>query len=715
MDRTTHMKLIAEELSLSPAPVRRTAELLDAQATVPFIARYRKEATGGMDEVQIRSVARRLEQLQALEQRRRTVLRTIEEQGALTDALRSRIEGCSDIRELEDIYLPYRPRRRTRAQKARERGLEPLAELLYSQSEGEPQAAAHRYLCEEVPDAESALQGARDILAERFHEDPAQRAAMRRLFSREAVLSAELVKGKEEAGRAYRDYFHWQEPARRVASHRFMALRRGEREGVLRLTLRPERDRALELLERRYVRGRGACSEEVRRAAVEAWSRLIAPSLESELLGEIGERAEKESIAVFARNVRQLLLAPPLGRARVMALDPGYRTGCKVVCLDEQGTLLENATVYPHPPVEKREETERVLKELAERHGIEAVAVGNGTAGRETEQLLREIDFSQPAAVYMVSEEGASVYSAGEIARRELPEQDVTVRGAVSIGRRLLDPLAELVKIDPKSIGVGQYQHDVNQTRLRRALEEEVESCVNLVGVELNTAGEPLLRYVAGLGPRTAKAIVDRRSEHGPYRNRRELLEVPGLGPRAYEQCAGFLRIRGAENLLDNSAVHPEAYSLVERMAEDLGCSVADLISDADLRSRLDPRHYTDGEFGLPTVRDILEELAKPGRDPRPRRQEFSFAQGVESIADLRPGMVLPGLITNITRFGAFVDIGVKQDGLVHISEMAEGFVRDPAEVVALRQAVQVRVIEIDRQRERIALSLREVTEETRG
>ena len=706
----THLRIIAKELNVPLEAVRRTAELLAEQASVPFIARYRKEVTGAMDEVQIRSLAERLNRLTELEKRRTTVLRTIDEQGMLTDELRRRIAETFDPRELEDLYLPYRPKRRTRAQKAREAGLEPLAELLLSGS-CKPSAAAGRYVGKDVTDTKAALQGARDILAERFHEDPQQRTEMRRLFSREAQVAAEVIKGREEVGAAYRDYFHWREPWKRIAAHRFMALRRASREGVLRLSLRPERDRALVLLSRRYVEGDDPCSRQVRRATEEAWSRLIGPSLESEFLAELEKRAEEDSIAVFADNVRQLLLAPPLGRARVMAIDPGYRTGCKVVCLDEQGDLLETTTIYPHPPWGQWDVAVRTLRELGERHSIEAAAVGDGTAGRETERLLREIDFSAPVAVFSVSEDGASVYSASEIGRREFPEYDVTVRGAVSIGRRLLDPLAELVKLDPKSIGVGQYQHDVDQKSLRRALEAQVESCVNMVGVDVNTAGVPLLRYVAGLGPKTAAALVAQRGEQGAYRSRNELLSVPGLGSKAFEQCAGFLRIPGASYPLDDSAVHPEAYPLAERMAADLECSVADLIRDPQLHGRVQPERYVDETFGLPTVTDIIAELAKPGRDPRPRRQEFSFAEGVEGLDDLAEGMVLPGIVTNITRFGAFVDVGLKQDGLVHISEMAERYVKDPTEVVSLRQPVRVSVLAVDQKRGRIALSLKRAAE----
>jgi uncharacterized protein len=710
--RESHLKRIAEALELPPGGIRRTAELLEEQATIPFIARYRKEATGGLDEVQIRSIAERLERLEELEKRRATVLRTIEEQGALTEELRRRIEAIFDPKELEDIYLPYKPKRRTRAEKAREAGLEPLAEVLFAQGNDDPVKTAEGYVGESVPDENAALQGARDILAERFHEDPELRTEMRRLFSREAEVSAEVVQGMEEEGADYRDYFHWSEPIKRIPAHRFMALRRGEREGVLRLSLRPERERALELLRRRYVRNGGASAQQVRRAVEEAWSRLIGPSLETEFLSDTGKAAEEESIAVFASNVRQLLLAPPLGSARVIAVDPGYRTGCKVVCLDEQGALLETATVFPHPPHNRRADAERILRELAARHRPSAAAVGDGTAGRETERLFREIEFDPPVAVFPVSEDGASVYSASEIGRKEFPEQDVTVRGAVSIGRRLIDPLAELVKIEPASIGVGQYQHDVDQKRLRKALEEQVESCVNLVGVDVNTAGAPLLRYVAGLGPKTAEALVACRSERGPFRSRSELLRVPGLGPKAYEQCAGFLRIPGADNPLDDSAVHPEAYHLVERMAEELGCRVTDLIENGELLSSMNPERYTDEEFGRATVEDILSELAKPGRDPRPRRQEFSFAEDITSIEDLEEGMVLPGLVTNITRFGAFVDVGVKQDGLVHISEMAERYVCDPSEVVALREQVRVMVIAVDRERGRISLSLKQAGRE---
>jgi len=713
-----HFEIIADELKLRQGQVSRTATLLIDGATVPFISRYRKEVTGGLDELAVLGIKEGLERLEALEKRRSTVLETIEAQGALTDELRRRIEGVYDLRELEDLYLPYKPKRKTRASRARELGLEPLAELILAQQpiQGGLTAAATAYVNDGVPGPEEALQGARDIIAERISEDADVRAELRKLFDRGAVITSKVVAKRKSEAATYRDYFDWSEPLKRCRSHRILAILRGAREGFLRVRVGIEAEQALELLRRRYLRGDGLSEKaglnesaaQVAEALEDGYVRLLAPSLENEFLTAAKARADEESIAVFATNIRQLLLSPPLGPKRVLALDPGYRTGCKLVCLDEQGGLLYHDVIFPHEPQNRREEAVKALRRLVEEHGVEAIAVGNGTAGRETEQLVREIDFGRAVSVFMVNEDGASIYSASEEARREFPDQDVTVRGAVSIGRRLMDPLSELVKIDPKSIGVGQYQHDVDQKKLRSSLDTVVESCVNSVGVHLNTAGTALLRYVAGLGPQLAERIVRYREEHGPLCSRQELLQVPGLGPKAFEQCAGFLRIPGARNPLDGSAVHPESYGVVERMAADAGCSVAELMASEKLRSGIEPEKYADEKTGLPTLRDILDELARPGRDPRPAREEFRFADQVNGIDDLEAGMVLPGIVTNITRFGAFVNIGVKQDGLVHISEMADRFIKDPGDVVHLQQKVMVRVLDIDPDRGRISLSMKE-------
>jgi protein Tex len=712
--RPAHIELVAGELNIRPAQVQRTAGLLSEQATVPFISRYRKEATGGLDEVAINNIKERLERLETLEKRRATILDTIAEQGHLTDELAARIRATFDPRELEDIYLPYKPKRRTRGTIARENGLEALAEKLIAQTDADPHTLAREFIGEKVNSADMALEGARDIIAERVNEDADGRAELRLLFAKEAVVSAKQATGKAAREKAaadpqqaakYRDYHQWSEPLKRCPAHRFLALQRGAREGFLSLSVAPDEERAIRILHRRWVARNNPCGRQVAAAAEDAYRRLLAPSLENEFLAQTKAAADRESIAVFAENLRQLLLAPPLGPRRVLAVDPGFRTGCKLVCLDEQGALLTHGVMYPHPPQNKTAAATEQLQQLIREYRIEAVAIGNGTAGRETEALVRSLDFAP--AVFMVNEDGASVYSASPLARREFPDHDVTVRGAVSIGRRLMDPLSELVKIDPKSIGVGQYQHDVDQKLLKAGLDTVVESCVNMVGVNLNTAGAPLLQYVSGLGPKLAAAVVEHRAAQGPFAARSALKKVPGLGPKAFQQSAGFLRIPGARNPLDTSAVHPESYGIVQQMAADQGCSMAALMDDPERRQAISLEDYRSEEVGLPTLKDIMAELEKPGRDPRATIEEFSFDANVHTIGDLQPGMVLPGIVTNITRFGAFVDVGVKQDGLVHISEMADRFVRDPGEVVKLQQPVQVRVIEVDTERKRIALSLK--------
>ncbi len=715
----SHIHLIADELKLRTTHVQNTSRLLAEQATVPFISRYRKEATGGLDEVAVSTIKERLERLETLEKRRTTILETIDQQGKLTDELAARIRATFDPRELEDIYLPYKPKRRTRGTIAREQGLEPLAEKLLKQGNEDPHELAREYLSEKISVTADALAGARDIIAEQVNEDPVSRAELRAQYAKSSIISSKQSKSKAAKDKAaaapeqaakYRDYHEWSGPLKRCPAHRFLALQRGAREGFLTLSVAIEEERALHLLKKRYVKHNNPCGQQVAEAVEDAYRRLLAPSLENEFLAGAKEAADRESISVFAENLRQLLLAPPLGPTRVLAVDPGFRTGCKLVCLDEQGALLTHGVMYPHPPQNKTTDSAIQLKQLIKEYRIQAVAIGNGTAGRETEQLLRGLNFgadSDVPAVFMVNEDGASVYSASALARKEFPKHDVTVRGAVSIGRRLMDPLSELVKIDPKSIGVGQYQHDVDQKQLKAGLDSVVESCVNMVGVNVNTAGAPLLQYVSGLGPKLAAAIVEYRAEHGPFGSRSALKKVPGMGPKAFQQSAGFLRIPDAKNPLDASAVHPESYPVVKKMATDQGCSVSDLMRDAERRQTVQLEDYVQGEVGLPTLKDIMSELEKPGRDPREALEEFSFAEDVHTIDDLQPGQVLPGIVTNITRFGAFVDIGVKQDGLVHISQMADRFVRDPNEVVKLQQHVQVRVIEVDTERRRIALSLK--------
>lgn len=703
-------QMIAAELKLPAHRIANTLKLLQGGATIPFISRYRKEATGGLDEVQIGDIQTRYEKLCELSKRKETVLSAIEEQGKLTPELKSRISACWNATELEDIYLPFKPKRKTRAEAARAKGLEPLALLLMMQKENNLAAKVRNFVKGEVKDEEDALKGARDILAEQISEDERSRNLMRNQFQRQALIQSKVVKGKEteEASAKYRDYFDFCEPLKKCSSHRLLALRRGESEGVLKVTIFPEdEDMCNERLQRLFVRANNECAHQVEEALTDAYKRLLKPAIETEFAALSKEKADEEAIRVFAENLRQLLLAPPLGQKRVMGIDPGFRTGCKVVCLDAQGTLLHNEAIYPHPPKSEYAQAARKIVKLVEQYKIEAIAIGNGTASRETEQFVTSQRYDREVQVFVVSEDGASIYSASKTAREEFPDYDVTVRGAVSIGRRLMDPLAELVKIDAKSIGVGQYQHDVDQTKLKASLDQTVESCVNLVGVNVNTASKHLLTYVSGLGPTLAQNIVDYRTENGPFESRRQLLKVPRMGAKAYEQCAGFLRIPQAKNPLDNSAVHPESYPIVEQMAKDLNCTVADLIKDKELRSKIDLKKYVTDTVGLPTLTDILQELDKPGRDPRQKIQVFEFDKNVRTLDDLQEGMELPGIVTNITNFGCFVDIGIKENGLVHVSQLADRFVSNPADVVRIHQHVRVKVMSIDHERKRIQLTMK--------
>ena len=703
-------QMIAAELKLPAHRIANTLKLLQGGATIPFISRYRKEATGGLNEVQIGDIQTRYEKLCELSKRKETVLSTIEEQGKLTPELKSRISACWNATELEDIYLPFKPKRKTRAEAARAKGLEPLALLLMMQKENNLAAKVRNFVKGEVKDEEDALKGARDILAEQISEDERSRNLMRNQFQRQALIQSKVVKGKEaeEASAKYRDYFDFCEPLKKCSSHRLLALRRGESEGVLKVSIFPEdEDMCNERLQRLFVRANNECAHQVEEALTDAYKRLLKPAIETEFAALSKEKADEEAIRVFAENLRQLLLAPPLGQKRVMGIDPGFRTGCKVVCLDAQGTLLHNEAIYPHPPKSEYAQAARKIVKLVEQYKIEAIAIGNGTASRETEQFVTSQRYDREVQVFVVSEDGASIYSASKTAREEFPDYDVTVRGAVSIGRRLMDPLAELVKIDAKSIGVGQYQHDVDQTKLKASLDQIVESCVNLVGVNVNTASKHLLTYVSGLGPTLAQNIVDYRTENGPFESRRQLLKVPRMGAKAYEQCAGFLRIPQAKNPLDNSAVHPESYPIVEQMAKDLNCTVADLIKDKELRSKIDLKKYVTDTVGLPTLTDILQELDKPGRDPRQKIQVFEFDKNVRTLDDLQEGMELPGIVTNITNFGCFVDIGIKENGLVHVSQLADRFVSNPADVVRIHQHVRVKVMSIDHERKRIQLTMK--------
>ncbi|MDX9882559.1 MAG: Tex family protein [Prolixibacteraceae bacterium] len=705
----TIFRLIAQTLGIQQFQVKNTCQLFDEGATVPFISRYRKERTGSLDEVQVAAVKNEMEKFSELMKRKGTALKTIGEQGLLTEDLKTRIENCFDPVELEDIYLPYKPKRKTRASVAREKGLEPLAKIIMKQYEADPGLRAASFLNNQVETVEDALGGARDIIAEWVSENEKARNMVRQAFSFGAIIRSKVVKGKEEEGIKYRDYYEWEEPLKRCPSHRLLAMRRGENEGILKVSVSPENDNTVERLNRFFVKSGNACGEQVEMAVKDAYKRLLEPSIETEFAQSSKEKADEEAIRVFAENLRQLLLAAPLGQKRVLAIDPGYRTGCKVVCIDAQGNLLHNETIYPHKPQEETKLAAKKIVSLVEAYQIEAVAIGNGTASRETEQFIKRLHFDRELRVFVVSEDGASIYSASKIARDEFPQYDVTVRGAVSIGRRLMDPLAELVKIDPKSIGVGQYQHDVDQKKLKSSLDGVVESCVNSVGVDLNTASKHLLTYISGLGPQLAQNIVDYRKENGAFGSRKELMNVLRMGAKAFEQSAGFLRIRGAENPLDNSAVHPESYKIVEQMAADLNCSVSELVNDIEVQRKIVIEKYITPEVGLPTLQDIKQELGKPGRDPRKAIKVFEFAEGIFKVEDLKVGMVLPGIVTNITKFGAFVDVGVKQDGLVHLSQMADRFISDPNEIVKLHQHVQVKVVEVDLPRKRIQLSMKQV------
>ncbi|HSV87294.1 MAG TPA: Tex family protein [Bacteroidales bacterium] len=715
MNYHQHITQIASELHLDSLQVSRTSELLQRGATVPFIARYRKELTGSLNEQQISLIRDRKAQLEELDKRRASILESIREQGKLSPELELSIINARKMAELEDLYLPFRPKRKTRATIAISKGLEPLAQRIFAQPSLNPEKVAIEFVDKEkgVETIEEALAGARDIIAEWVNEDSAARGRLRRLFEKEATISSNVAKGKEAEGHKYETYFEWAEKISKAPSHRILAMFRGETEGYLKLDIEPEKETALEILYRQFVKGNSLASQQVALAVEDSYKRLLGPSMETEIRNLLKENADREAIRVFAENLRQLLLAPPLGQKRVLAIDPGFRTGCKVVCLDREGNLVHNETIFPHPPQNQRREASAKIVNLVNAYKIEAIAVGNGTAGRETEQFIRQIRFNTPVLAVMVNESGASVYSASAVAREEFPDYDVTVRGAVSIGRRLADPLAELVKIDPKSIGVGQYQHDVDQKLLKQSLDDVVESAVNAVGVEINTASKELLSYVSGVGPSLASAIVKFRGENGPFMSRKALRKVPRFGEKVFEQAAGFIRVNQSENPLDKSAVHPENYNLVQKMAYDLGKDLVTLMKDASLQKQIKLENYIDDKIGLPTLKDILQELAKPGRDPRQKFDVFEFDQSVNSIEDLREGMILPGIVTNITAFGVFVDVGVHQDGLVHISQLANSFVSDPAEVVKLNQKVVVKVQQIDVHRKRINLSIKEADQNT--
>ena len=704
-------KIIAAKLNLREQAVENTLVLLEEGCTIPFISRYRKEKTGNLDEVNIEAIAQAGEKFKEMAKRKETILKTIDEQGKLTDELKKRIEGCWDATELEDIYLPYKPKRRTRAQVAREAGLEPLAQLILLQRENNPLQVAKKFVGEKVKDVEAAIQGAKDIIAETISENEFTRNSVRQRYKHGAVITSKVIAKKkdEEEAQRFSDYFDFSEPLKKCSSHRLLAMRRGEAAGFLRVSISCDEEEATDRLKQRYVRGHGEASKMVAEAVDDAFKRLVNPSIETEFAALSKQKADEEAIAVFAENLRQLLLAAPLGQKRVMAVDPGFANGCKTCCLDAQGNLIHHEIVYPHPPRNKRAEATAAMQRMVKMYHVEAMAVGNGTASRETSDWLHEICFPHPVDIYVVSEDGASIYSASKIARDEFPDEDVTVRGAVSIGRRLMDPLAELVKIDPKSIGVGQYQHDVDQTQLKKSLDTVVMSCVNSVGVNLNTASQHLLTYVSGLGPTLAKNIVEYRKENGAFASRAQLKKVPRLGPAAFEQCAGFLRIPGAKNPLDNSAVHPERYALVESMAKDQGVTVKQLVEDKALQKKIDIKKYVTAEVGMPTLTDIMAELDKPGLDPRGEVEKFEFDASIKTMEDLQVGMVVPGIVTNITNFGAFVDIGVHQDGLVHISQLADRYVSDPNDVVKLHEHVMVRVADVDLKRKRIALSMKNV------
>lgn len=711
MEINIYAKMIGKALGLSERSVTNTLQLIDEGCTIPFISRYRKERTGNLDEVQITAISDAYDKLKEISKRKDTVVKTITEQGKMTDDLQRRIDACWDANELEDIYMPFKPKRRTKAQVAREQGLEPLSLILMMQRERNIEVAAQRFVKEGVKDVAAAIKGAQDIVAEMVSEDERSRQQVRSSFRREAIITSKVVKAKADSEEAakYSDYFDFSEPLRRCSSHRLLAMRRGENEGILRISISADDEVCLDKLKRQFVHGFGPCQALVGEAVEDAYKRLLKPSIETEFANMSKEKADDEAIGVFAENLRQLLLSAPLGQKRVMGIDPGFRTGCKVVCLDAQGNLLHHEAIFPHPPVNKTSVAAHQVEQMVEKYNIEAIAIGNGTASRETTQFVKQLQLGHDVKQFVVSEDGASVYSASKTARDEFPDEDVTVRGAVSIGRRLMDPLAELVKIDPKSIGVGQYQHDVDQSKLKKSLDQTVESCVNLVGVNLNTASQHLLTYVSGLGPTLAKNIVEYRKANGAFASRAQLKKVARLGPSAFEQCAGFLRIPGARNPLDNSAVHPESYHIVEQMAKDNHCTVAQLIGDAAKRKAVDIKKYVTDTIGMPTLTDIMVELEKPGRDPREQIEEFEFDKNVTSVDDLVAGMVLPGIVTNITNFGAFVDVGVHQDGLVHVSQLADRYMADPTQVVKLHQHVKVRVVEVDRKRNRISLSMKKL------
>lgn len=708
MNTNKNIELIAKKLGLHVWQVENTLRLLDDGATIPFISRYRKEMTGSLDEVKLLHIKEEYVRLKELDARRESVIKSIEEQEKMTPELQNRIESVLTMAELEDIYLPFRPKRRTRATIAREKGLEPLASIIMEQKEKDPRQKAEEFLNDDVPTVDDALAGASDIIAEWISEDEKARRQLRHLFEKDAVIFSKVIKGKESEGIKFSDYYDWSEPLRKCPSHRLLAMRRGEDEGFLRLTIEPDEKNALEILNSIFVKGANDSSALVGEAVKDSWKRLLASSMETEFRNISKEKADEEAIMVFADNLKQLLLASPLGEKNVLAIDPGYRTGCKIVCLDRQGNLLHNETIYPHPPQNETAISIKKILSLVNAYKIEAIAIGNGTASRETEDFIKWVKFDKDIQVFVVSEAGASIYSASKVARDEFPDYDVTVRGAVSIGRRLMDPLAELVKIDPKSIGVGQYQHDVDQQKLQGTLDEVVALCVNAVGVEVNTASMHLLTHVSGLGPQLAQNIVDFRSENGPFRSRRELMQVKRMGAKAFEQSAGFLRIRNAENPLDSSAVHPESYHVVEKMSKEISCDVRELMTNESKRKEIKLEKYITPSTGLPTLKDIMDELARPGRDPRSKIKEFGFAD-IHTMEDLTPGMIVPGIVTNVTKFGAFVDIGIKQDGLVHISNMSNTYVTDPSKVVKLHQQVMVKVLDVDIERKRIQLSMKGV------
>jgi len=702
-------KKIANQLNISENQTKNVLKLLDEGSTIPFISRYRKELTGSLDEVVITSIRDLHAKITELEERRSIIIDTIEKQGNLTNDLKEKLTNAGTLTDLEDLYLPFKPKRKTKASIARERGLEPLAKIIVKQIEKDILIYAKQFISKDVPTVDDALQGARDIIAEWITENSSARNICRNIFLKDAIIYSKLTKGKDEEAAKFRDYFDFSEPLKRCPSHRLLAIRRGENEGYLKVKIEPDENEVIDKLERYFVKGINDASEQVAIAIKDCYKRLLQPSIETEFANESKEKADEEAIRVFAENLRQLLMASPLGAKNILAIDPGFRTGCKVVCIDKQGTLIDNGTIYPHPPQANIESASQSISSLIKKHKIEAIAIGNGTAGRETEDFIKKIGFEKDIQVFMVNENGASIYSASAVAREEFGDFDITVRGTVSIGRRLMDPLSELVKIDPKSIGVGQYQHDVDQTKLQKKLDEVVLSCVNQVGVDLNIASKHLLKYVSGLGPQLAEKIVEHRNENGAFKTRDELKKVARLGPKAFEQCAGFLRIRNAKNPLDNSAVHPESYSIVKKMASDAKCEIIDILNNETLRKSIQVEKYVSTSIGLPTLKDIIQELAKPGRDPRSEAKAFSFDDSIHSIDDLRVGMVLSGIVTNITNFGAFVDIGVKQDGLVHISHLANRFISNPSEVVSLSQHVTVKILEVDAIRKRIQLSMKEV------